>query len=102
MKSFSGNIALVAFSLVQARVMMSFYQGLLLSSIIRPPNTDPFKNADDVIKLVASGEYKLITNYIGNWYFESVSYVILGDKYWVPPTFWISEISDCWTSEKDN
>uniref|UniRef100_A0AC34FJ46 Solute-binding protein family 3/N-terminal domain-containing protein n=1 Tax=Panagrolaimus sp. ES5 TaxID=591445 RepID=A0AC34FJ46_9BILA len=74
MKSFSGNLAVIIFSLVQARVMMALYQQLLLSSIIAPPNTDPFKSADDVIQLVANGEYKIITNYIQNWYFEDLAY----------------------------
>uniref|UniRef100_A0AC35GIW2 Uncharacterized protein n=1 Tax=Panagrolaimus sp. PS1159 TaxID=55785 RepID=A0AC35GIW2_9BILA len=74
MKSFSGNLAVIIFSIAQARVMMALYQQLLLSSIIAPPNTDPFKTADDVIKLVASGEYKIITNYIGNWYFEDLAF----------------------------
>lgn len=69
----SGNITLLIFSLVQAKIMMTLYQTLLLSAILKPQDTNPFKNADDVIKLVSNGQYKLITNYIGNWYFDDLA-----------------------------
>lgn len=63
----------MVFSILQAKIMMTLYQTLLLSAILRPADTNPFKNADDMIKLIAAGEYKLITNYIGNWYFDDLA-----------------------------
>ncbi|KAE9548854.1 hypothetical protein FO519_007932 [Halicephalobus sp. NKZ332] len=71
--STGGNIALVFFSIFQAKLMMTLYQILLLEAILQPADTNPFKNMDDMINLVAAGEYKLITNYIGNWYFDDLA-----------------------------
>ncbi|KAI1707390.1 glutamate receptor U1 [Ditylenchus destructor] len=68
----AGNFAVLVFTIMQCRLLLDMYQTLLLSSLLQPSVADPFTNARDMIKMIASQRYHLITNYIGNWYFEEL------------------------------
>uniref|UniRef100_A0A8R1DN11 PBPb domain-containing protein n=1 Tax=Caenorhabditis japonica TaxID=281687 RepID=A0A8R1DN11_CAEJA len=68
----AGNIVLFVFALLQAGILIDLYKGMLLTSLITSSGSDPFANADEMIKLIASKKYHLTTNYLGNWYFDDL------------------------------
>ncbi|CAB3406639.1 unnamed protein product [Caenorhabditis bovis] len=70
----SGNIVLFIFALLQSGLMIDLYKGILLTALITSNGNDPFRNADEMIKLIASGKYHLTTNYLGNWYFDDLEH----------------------------
>jgi hypothetical protein len=43
------------------------YQTILLSSLLKPSGLDSFRGADELVELIESNSYQLVTNYIGNW-----------------------------------
>lgn len=67
---FIGNFAVLVFTIMQCRLLLDMYQTLLLSALLQSSSKNPFTDARDMIKLVASKRYRLITNYIGNWLTE--------------------------------
>ena len=68
----AGNFAVLVFTIMQCRLLLDMYQALLLSALLQPSSEDPFTSARDMINMIASQRYHLITNYIGNWYFEEL------------------------------
>lgn len=60
-------MVLFMFALLQSAFFTYLYEGLLLSALLHQVDTDPFKNADGVVKLIAAGKYHLVTNYRSNW-----------------------------------
>jgi hypothetical protein len=63
---FSGNMLLIIFGIIDVLVI-SLYQGLLLTELLHPVKVQPFLNADDMIAGIAKKDYKLLTYYPGNW-----------------------------------
>lgn len=72
--TFAGNMVLFMFALLQSAFFTYLYEGLLLSALLHQVDTDPFKNADGVVKLIAAGKYHLVTNYRSNWYFDELDH----------------------------
>uniref|UniRef100_A0A915DIR9 Uncharacterized protein n=1 Tax=Ditylenchus dipsaci TaxID=166011 RepID=A0A915DIR9_9BILA len=70
----AGNFAVLVFTIMQCRLLLDMYQTLLLSALLQPSSGNPFTDARDMIKMIASQRYHLITNYIGNWYFEELKF----------------------------
>ncbi|CAJ0918147.1 unnamed protein product, partial [Mesorhabditis belari] len=68
----AGNIVMFFCALLQSGFLIKLYEGLLLSALLAPPSTNPFKNADGLIQLIGKGQYHLVTNYMGNWYFDDL------------------------------
>ncbi|CAJ0580412.1 unnamed protein product, partial [Mesorhabditis spiculigera] len=68
----AGNIVMFLFALLQSSLLIKLYEGLLLSALLAPVDDNPFKDADGLIALIAKGEYHLVTNYLGNWYFDDM------------------------------
>jgi hypothetical protein len=62
----AGNILIVTFSLADL-LLVSLYQGLLLTELLHPPNIKPFSGVDEMINRIANKEFSLITYYTGYW-----------------------------------
>uniref|UniRef100_A0A915LPK8 Ionotropic receptor n=1 Tax=Meloidogyne javanica TaxID=6303 RepID=A0A915LPK8_MELJA len=58
--------------IMQCRLLLDMYQTLLLSALLQPVADNPFRDAREMVRLIGSQRFKLITNYIGNWYFEEL------------------------------
>ncbi|CAK5112168.1 unnamed protein product [Meloidogyne enterolobii] len=67
-----GNFAILIFTIMQCRLLLDMYQTLLLSVLLQPVADNPFRDAREMVRLIGSQRFKLITNYIGNWYFEEL------------------------------
>ncbi|KAL7078307.1 hypothetical protein ACQ4LE_002698 [Meloidogyne hapla] len=67
-----GNFAILVFTIMQCRLLLDMYQTLLLSALLQPVADNPFRDAREMVRLIGSQRFKLITNYIGNWYFEEL------------------------------
>ncbi len=63
----TGNMALLFWSFLEVLLMTELYRAKLLTYLLQHPDTNPFQNADQMIDLVARKEFRLVTNYIGNW-----------------------------------
>ncbi|CAJ0604077.1 unnamed protein product [Cylicocyclus nassatus] len=69
-----GNGMLFLFALLQSAFFTYLYEGLLLSALIQQTDQNPFKDADEMIDLIAQKKYHLVTNYRGNWYFDELDH----------------------------
>uniref|UniRef100_A0A915LKF3 Ionotropic receptor n=1 Tax=Meloidogyne javanica TaxID=6303 RepID=A0A915LKF3_MELJA len=70
---FSMGVMLILQTLImQCRLLLDMYQTLLLSALLQPVADNPFRDAREMVRLIGSQRFKLITNYIGNWYFEEL------------------------------
>jgi hypothetical protein len=49
-------------------LMMGLYRGLLLSQLLHPIDLAPFSSAEEMVELIASNQFHLVTNYISNWF----------------------------------
>lgn len=64
---FLGGIAHYSFALLQGCLLLKLYEGLLLTALLKEGDKNPFQDAEGMLKMVASGEYHIVTSYIGNW-----------------------------------
>uniref|UniRef100_A0AC34F6Z8 Solute-binding protein family 3/N-terminal domain-containing protein n=1 Tax=Panagrolaimus sp. ES5 TaxID=591445 RepID=A0AC34F6Z8_9BILA len=77
-KPYSSNTGLIAFgvfALLQATMFSYLYQASLLASLLQPADLAPFKTAEEMVKLVRSGRFKLLAtrdNYKSSWYFTDL------------------------------
>lgn len=47
---------------------MEMYAIVILSSLLQPSSLNPFEDPREMIKMIATKEYHLVTNYKDNWY----------------------------------
>uniref|UniRef100_A0A914VMR8 Solute-binding protein family 3/N-terminal domain-containing protein n=1 Tax=Plectus sambesii TaxID=2011161 RepID=A0A914VMR8_9BILA len=69
--TYTGNMLIVIFGIVDI-LLVSLYQGLLLTQLLYPIEVRPFKDADEMMQRIADKEYSLITYYPGHWYFQEL------------------------------
>ncbi len=55
-------------AMCQCMLMMGLYRGLLLSQLLHPIDLAPFSSAEEMVELIASNQFHLVTNYISNWF----------------------------------
>ncbi|KAH7725793.1 Protein W02A2.5 [Aphelenchoides avenae] len=66
--SVAGRLSLAVFALFQCLIVPALYQNYLLSSIIRPHDPRPFKDARHLHSFVAEGKYHLAAYNPGHWF----------------------------------
>uniref|UniRef100_A0AC35F9Y4 Solute-binding protein family 3/N-terminal domain-containing protein n=1 Tax=Panagrolaimus sp. PS1159 TaxID=55785 RepID=A0AC35F9Y4_9BILA len=77
-KPYASNTGLIAFgvfALLQATMFSYLYQASLLASLLQPADLAPFKTAEEMVKLVRNGRFKLLAtrdNYKSSWYFTDL------------------------------
>ncbi|KAH7708064.1 Protein W02A2.5 [Aphelenchoides avenae] len=68
----AGRMHMLVFAFMQCLLLLSLYQGWILSSLINHRESKPFSNMDEMIDLIARGKYRLVTNSPGHWFFELI------------------------------
>uniref|UniRef100_A0AC34QBH7 Solute-binding protein family 3/N-terminal domain-containing protein n=1 Tax=Panagrolaimus sp. JU765 TaxID=591449 RepID=A0AC34QBH7_9BILA len=58
--SYGGHFAFAVFALCQATMFTYLYEASLLASLLEPADLYPFHTASEVVKLIQSGQYKLL------------------------------------------
>ncbi len=59
---------MLIWSIGQCVMVVELYRVLLLAKMLTPAVVPPFSNADEMVALIASKQYKLVTDYLGLWF----------------------------------
>ncbi|KAH7702733.1 Protein W02A2.5 [Aphelenchoides avenae] len=71
--SFLGKFTVTIFAFVQCAILLSLYQSWLLTAILRPADSRPFKSADALLYMVDIQKYSLVTHDASNWFYNELS-----------------------------
>jgi hypothetical protein len=58
---------MIVWSIAQCVLVVELYRVLLLAKLLTPQVIPTFSNTDEMITLIASGQYHMVTEYMGNW-----------------------------------